>query len=86
MGVFEAMAAVEPTSLTLGDLPVGSHATVVKIQGDHELARRLLGLGLRSGSELDVLQRRGRSVVVVNGAGTRIALGASVAEKVLCRL
>jgi ferrous iron transport protein A len=64
---------------------VGTHTRIAAIEGDREMTRRLLSLGLRVGAEVDVLQRRGRSVVVANGAGTRVALGASIAEKVLCR-
>lgn len=37
-------------------------------------------MGLRVGMELDVLQCRGRGVVVAS-AGTRVALGSGVAEK-----
>ena len=46
------------------------------------LIRRLLGLGLRVGMELDVVQRRGRGVVVAS-AGTRVALGGGVADKLM---
>ena len=41
-----------------------------------------MGLGLRVGSEVDVLHHRGRGVVVAS-SGNRIALGGGVAEKLL---
>lgn len=44
------------------------------------MTRRLLSLGLRVGTEVDVLHRRGQGVVVAR-AGIRVALGAGVADK-----
>ena len=67
---------------SLGQLPVGAHARIAEIQGGRQLTRRLLGLGLRIGMELQVLQRRGRGVVVARGE-SRIALGGGVAEKIM---
>jgi ferrous iron transport protein A len=46
------------------------------------LTHRLLSLGLRVGSEIELTQRRGGGVVVAC-EGTRVALGAGVAEKLL---
>jgi len=68
--------------ITLDQLPAGAYARITGISGDRGLARKLLGLGLRVGSEVCVLQRRNRGVVVAN-AGTRVALGSSVADKLL---
>lgn len=75
-------ATVVANPLTLDHIPAGTHARIARIQGDKGLARRLLGLGLRVGSEIRVLQQRRRGVVVAS-AGTRVALGASVADKLL---
>lgn len=68
--------------ITLDQMPAGVRARITGISGDRGLARKLLGLGLRVGSEVSVLQRRSRGVVVAN-AGTRVALGSSVADKLL---
>ncbi len=46
------------------------------------MTRRLLGLGLRVGSEISVLHHRGRGVVLSTG-DTRVALGGGVVEKLL---
>ena len=76
---------MNPQSLpltSLDALPVGGHARIAAIQGGRNLHRRLMGLGLRVGSEVDVLHHRGRGVVVAS-AGNRIALGGGVAEKLL---
>jgi ferrous iron transport protein A len=68
--------------IPLASLPEGSHARIEQLLGGRQLIRRLLGLGLRVGSELDVLQQRGRGVVVASH-GVRVALGAGIAEKLL---
>ena len=69
-----------PEAMPLIQLAVGEHARIAEIRGGRQLTRRLLSLGLRVGMELDVLHRRGRGVVV-GSSGTRVALGAGVAEK-----
>lgn len=66
--------------LCLIQLEVGTRARIAHIKGNRNLIRRLLSLGLREGVEVDVIQRRGRSVVVA-GSGTRVAIGSSIAEK-----
>ncbi|MES9846087.1 MAG: FeoA family protein [Candidatus Sedimenticola sp. PURPLELP] len=66
----------------LDRLAVGTEAKIAEIHGDRAMARRLLSLGLRVGSEISVLQHRKRGVVVAS-AGTRVALGASIADKLL---
>lgn len=68
--------------ISLDTVPVGSRARIAAIQGGRALHRRLMGLGLRLGSEVEVLHHRGRGVVVASG-GNRIALGVGVAEKLL---
>jgi ferrous iron transport protein A len=68
--------------VTLAGMPVGSRACIKQVMGGRRLTRRLLSLGLRVGSEIELLQRRGGGVVVAC-QGTRIALGAGVAEKLL---
>jgi len=57
----------------LGELPTGVAGRIVAIRGGRELSRRLLGLGLRIGSEVRIEHRRGRGLVVSVGEG-RIAL------------
>ncbi len=66
----------------LSGLPVGSRACIKRVVGGRLLVHRLLSLGLRVGSEIELLQRRGSGVVVAC-QGSRVALGAGVAEKLL---
>jgi ferrous iron transport protein A len=64
----------------LAELAPGSWARIAAINGGRELSRKLLGLGLRVGTEVRVEHRRGRGLVVSAGA-TRIALGGGIVEK-----
>lgn len=67
---------------TLPKLPEGRRARIAEIRGDRGTARRLLSLGLRVGSVIQVTQQRNKGVVVAC-AGNRVALGGSVADKML---
>lgn len=64
----------------LSDLPLGARGRIAEIRGGRQLANRLQGLGLRVGSEVEMLHRRGAGVVVSVG-DTRVALGGGVVEK-----
>lgn len=66
----------------LGLLPVGAQARIVEIHGGRELTRKLLGLGLRVGSNIRIEHHRGRGLVVSSGAA-RVALGGGIVEKLL---
>jgi ferrous iron transport protein A len=78
----DVMDQLASPGLSLDALPIGSRARIIAIRGGRELHRRLMGLGLRVGTEIQVLHHRGRGVVVGSG-GNRIALGGGVAEKLL---
>ncbi len=75
-----ATDAVNGTFRALNQLPEGVRARIAEIRGDRSIARRLLSLGLRVGSEIRVMQQRSKGVVVAC-AGCRVALGDSVAGK-----
>ena len=70
---------------TLAQLSVGSKAKITKISANRFIIRRLLGLGLRRGSEISVLHNRGKGVVVAVD-GNRIALGHGVTDKLQIEL
>ena len=70
------------TTCALPQLPEGMQARIAEIRGESGVARRLLSLGLRVGSIIRVTQQR-RKGVVVACAGNRVALGGSVADKML---
>ncbi len=70
------------TLYALSDIAVGKKVRLVSIDGNNRiLTRRLISLGLPLGSEVEILHHRGRSVVV-GKQGNRVALGASIADKV----
>lgn len=73
--------AVTNDTRALHQLPEGTRARIAEIRGDRNIARRLLSLGLRVGSEIRVMQQRNKGVVVAC-AGNRVALGGNVANKV----
>ncbi len=57
----------------------GQRCRLVGIEGGHRFVNRLMGMGLRIGAEVRVMQQRGQDMVVAS-AGNRIALGASIAR------
>lgn len=66
--------------LRLTDLPDAIPARLAEIRGGRQLTRRLLALGLRQGSPLCIVQRRGKGLVLASGE-LRIAIGTGIAEK-----
>lgn len=66
--------------IRLTDLPQRTPARLAEIQGGRHLMRRLLSLGLRQGSQLSVVQRRGQGLVLATGE-VRIAVGSGIADK-----
>jgi ferrous iron transport protein A len=70
---------------TLAQLAVGDKAKITKITANRFIIRRLLGLGLRTGSEISLLHHRGKGVVVAVD-GNRIALGDGVTDKLKIEL
>ena len=73
------MAELHQTTclLTLQD---GDSGRIASIEGDNQLVRRMLSLGLRVGAIVSMLNHRGKGVVIQND-GTRVALGPGIAEK-----
>ena len=66
----------------LNNAPVGQKLRILRVDGGKEFHRRLRSLGLTPGTEVQILQHRGRGVVVAS-EGNRVALGGGVAEKLL---
>ena len=70
----------QPYSLMLAH--PGDSVRVAGIAGDSKLVRRMLGLGIRVGSVLEVLNHRNQGIVV-GSAGCRVALGSDIADRLL---
>ena len=75
------MTDLQPTTSLLA-LQNGHRGRIASIEGDRQMVRRMLSLGLRVGTVVDMLNHRGKSVVIQN-SGTRVALGPSIAEMLL---
>lgn len=67
---------------SLLSLATGKSGRIAAIDGDGQLVRRMLSLGIRVGTTVAMLNHRGKSVVIQN-AGTRVALGPEIAVKLL---
>lgn len=78
----KSAASTQYNTASLNQIAVGEHVRIIKFLGDRKTSRRLLSLGLRVGSELEILHHRGRGVVVAS-SGNRVALGADIADKLL---
>ena len=59
----------------------GFEGTISRIDGDQQLIRKLMSLGLRKGQTISILHQR-RNGVVVFSNGNRVALGANIARQV----
>lgn len=66
----------------LNQMKIGSTGTVVSINGDKSMLRKLMSLGIKTGSDIEILHHRGKGVVVRSN-GTRIAVGEGIAEHVV---
>jgi ferrous iron transport protein A len=76
------MAAVPPRLTPLASLSTGSFARIAEIRGGRGLTHKLLGLGLRVGSQVSVLHQRGRGLVL-SSAETRVAIGGGIADQLM---
>jgi len=63
----------------LCDCRPGQTCRLVGIDGNRALINRLMGLGVRIGAEIRVVQQRGQDVVI-SSTGNRIALGGAIAR------
>ena len=70
------------STTSLLSLKNGHSGRIAAIDGGKIMVRRMLSLGLRVGTVVNVLNHRGKSMVIQN-AGTRVALGPGIAEKLL---
>ena len=70
------------SSLAVKHLCQGQKGIISSIMGDKNLSRRLLGLGLRVGAEITLLQQRSKGVVL-GCDGTRVALGSVIADNLM---
>jgi ferrous iron transport protein A len=70
--------------MMLNQMPVGSYGTVIHISGGKAMLRKLMSLGIKTGSDVEILHHRGKGVVVLS-MGTRIAVGESISRHIEVR-
>ncbi len=68
------------TQIQLTDAPFGRKVRLLGYSLEPGLRRRMRGLGLSPGVELELVHRRGEGVVVANGEN-RVALGGDLARR-----
>ena len=68
--------------MLLKDLKRGESAIVKKIDLPFEIERRLLDLGMTPGTEIDVVNRKGKGVMIITLRGTRFALGYNMTRNI----
>jgi len=79
--MIQTMSELQSTTSLLA-IKNGDSARISSIEGGKPMVRRMLSLGLRVGTVVNMLNHRGKSVVIQN-AGTRVALGPGIAELLL---
>jgi ferrous iron transport protein A len=67
-------------SQPLSKVPTGETVRLVAIDGNRQLVRRLLSLGITPGVEVEILHHRGQGVVIGRN-GNRVALGKGIVDK-----
>lgn len=66
----------------LKDMKPGERGTVENINLPFQMERRLQALGMTKQTEISVLNRKGRGIVIVKIRGTRFALGYQMAKNI----
>ncbi|MCC3474932.1 MULTISPECIES: FeoA family protein [unclassified Microcoleus] len=70
-------------SFPLAMASVGDKLRIVKLKGSEGTVRRLIGMGLVPGIEVQIVSNSGGSVIV-GICDNRIGLGAGMAQKIMC--
>jgi ferrous iron transport protein A len=92
MRLFQAVSEVEaqtapPPSASASSFPLalaaaGERVRIMELAGGCGMVRRLEAMGLRAGSEFEVLQREGPGGMLIQLAGTRLALGMGMLHRI----
>ncbi|HMB25578.1 MAG: FeoA family protein [Chloroflexota bacterium] len=72
-----------PNAISLTELSVDNHATILAFNFGTVEATRLVSLGLTPGTEISMSQNYGWGPLIVTVRGTRVALGRGEAAKIL---
>jgi ferrous iron transport protein A len=69
--------------VSLSTVGNGESVRIKQIESGHTLLSRLASLGFTPGTQLRVIQNRGRGPLIVSVRGARVALGRGEAAKIL---
>jgi len=72
----------ESHKLPLGKAPIQVPLRIIAVRAGKALEKRMISLGMPLGTEVEIIQRRGQSVVLVVGS-SRIALGTGMVSKIM---
>jgi ferrous iron transport protein A len=70
-------------SFPLAMASIGEQLLIVKLKGSESTVRRLIGMGLVPGCEVQIISSTNGSVIVAIG-DNRVGLGAGMAQKIMC--
>jgi ferrous iron transport protein A len=71
--------------MTLQNARIGANYTVVTMNLDRTIMRRLEALGLTKGTNLKILNRNKEGSVILMVRGSRLALGSKITEAIQMR-
>lgn len=66
----------------LKDVRTGDTCVVEKLTLPFELERRLEALGMTNGTQVSVLNRKGKGIMIIKLRGTRFALGYNITRSI----
>lgn len=66
----------------LSSVQIGESVTVRKFDLNAKTALRLQALGMIPGTQVTVLQKKGKGTMIIDLRGTRFALGPSISENI----
>ncbi len=71
--------------LLFKDLTVGQSCVVERLDLPFQIERRLQALGMTQDTRLQVLNRKGKGIMIIKLRGTRLALGCNITRRISVR-
>ena len=78
-------SAETSSTLPLSHAPVGERLRIIAVRASKTLEKRMISMGMPLGMEVEIMHRRGGSVVLVVGT-SRVALGAGMVGKIMVEI
>lgn len=75
-------SAESQSAVPLTKAPVGERLRIIAVRAGKTLEKRMISMGMPLGMEIEIMHRRGGSVVLVVGT-SRVALGAGMVGKIM---